>query len=447
MKDPDGWHLGLTSERYETSGRGPSTISSGIDDPGGMSYGSYQLSSSKGTLKEYLDKSAYSDDFKRLTPTSSSFNMKWRELANSDPKFGEEQHDFIKVTHYDKQVERLKADGLDLTSRGASVKDALWSTSVQYRGFTKGIFEKGLTETFGEKYKLSDLSDKDIVIAVQDYKSKHNDTLFSSSPATTRAHILDRINKEKVDLIDLADGKVVDHGLRHSPVHMLKQGARGDDVRTLQADLAVLGYTSNKGEPLESDGDFGPGTKAAVEAFQRDSSLKVDGVAGYQTLGAMQAQREVLERGTPALAPALEGLTHVSDVSRPGAGINPYNDPSHPDYGLHAELRERIPNASDNRIAECTAACHMSGIKSGQLGQIFLRGEEALVLLPNGMAGREAIVPLVAPAPPFEQSVLSARAFDQQQAQDKAQVPSHQAQISQQQAQMMGGAGSGGPGF
>lgn len=53
------WHMGQTSARYESSGIGPGTISSGKGDAGGVSYGSYQLSSKKGTLKEYLDQSAY----------------------------------------------------------------------------------------------------------------------------------------------------------------------------------------------------------------------------------------------------------------------------------------------------------------------------------------------------------------------------------------------------
>lgn len=48
----DAWHQGQTSEHYESGSRGPGTISSGIGDHGGMSYGSYQLS--KSTVMSYV---------------------------------------------------------------------------------------------------------------------------------------------------------------------------------------------------------------------------------------------------------------------------------------------------------------------------------------------------------------------------------------------------------
>ena len=42
------WALGDTSQRYETGNRGAGTISTGKGDHGGVSYGSYQLSSKTG---------------------------------------------------------------------------------------------------------------------------------------------------------------------------------------------------------------------------------------------------------------------------------------------------------------------------------------------------------------------------------------------------------------
>ncbi|MCA8922203.1 MAG: peptidoglycan-binding protein, partial [Planctomycetes bacterium] len=59
----------------------------------------------------------------------------------------------------------------------------------------------------------------------------------------------------------------------------LERGARGAAVRQLQARLAELGY------PLEVDGAFGPGTEAAVRAFQRDQRIQVDGQVGPETRG------------------------------------------------------------------------------------------------------------------------------------------------------------------
>ena len=47
----------------------------------------------------------------------------------------------------------------------------------------------------------------------------------------------------------------------------------------MQVALTELGYLKGA-----SDGNFGTGTKTAVEAFQKDNGLDVDGIAGAKTL-------------------------------------------------------------------------------------------------------------------------------------------------------------------
>ena len=150
MAAMDGWHLGMTSARHESGRRGAETISTGKGDHGGVSYGAYQLSSKSGTLREYLDQSRYEKEFVGLSPATDEFNAKWTQLARTDPAFGQDQHDFIKITHYDKQIYALKAGGLDLSDRGPAVQDAIWSTSVQYRALTPSLFRNGLEAKFGD---------------------------------------------------------------------------------------------------------------------------------------------------------------------------------------------------------------------------------------------------------------------------------------------------------
>ncbi|RDS80010.1 peptidoglycan-binding protein [Dyella psychrodurans] len=86
----------------------------------------------------------------------------------------------------------------------------------------------------------------------------------------------------------------------------LRQGAHGNAVIALQADLAMLGYAGNRGQTLQPDGLFGSNTEAAVRAFQSDHSLLSDGIAGVETLQAIHGQRQLLNH-IPALAPELEG--------------------------------------------------------------------------------------------------------------------------------------------
>ncbi|AGA70858.1 spore cortex-lytic enzyme [Desulfitobacterium dichloroeliminans LMG P-21439] len=59
----------------------------------------------------------------------------------------------------------------------------------------------------------------------------------------------------------------------------LSQGSRGPEVTELQKRLASLGYVVGK-----VDGIYGTKTKAAVTRFQRERGLKVDGMAGAQTI-------------------------------------------------------------------------------------------------------------------------------------------------------------------
>lgn len=64
----------------------------------------------------------------------------------------------------------------------------------------------------------------------------------------------------------------------------LRRGSSGAEVRELQASLQQRGFL-----PGAVDGDFGPGTEAAVKAFQTSEGLLADGVAGPRTLAALNA--------------------------------------------------------------------------------------------------------------------------------------------------------------
>lgn len=62
---------------------------------------------------------------------------------------------------------------------------------------------------------------------------------------------------------------------------VLKEGDRGGWVSVLQSKLNA------HGQHVTVDGDFGPATKAAVEAFQKDHGLVQDGVVGPLTWKAL----------------------------------------------------------------------------------------------------------------------------------------------------------------
>ena len=72
----------------------------------------------------------------------------------------------------------------------------------------------------------------------------------------------------------------------------LKQGSRGEDVRTVQQKLKRWGYYSGS-----VDGIYGSATKKAVEYFQRKNGLTVDGIVGQKTYAALGMMEQVGQSG------------------------------------------------------------------------------------------------------------------------------------------------------
>jgi len=64
-----------------------------------------------------------------------------------------------------------------------------------------------------------------------------------------------------------------------APTEQLKSGDTGAQVKLLQKELKALGFLATP-----ADGDFGPGTQAAVEQFQSSRGLTADGQVGPATL-------------------------------------------------------------------------------------------------------------------------------------------------------------------
>lgn len=65
---------------------------------------------------------------------------------------------------------------------------------------------------------------------------------------------------------------------------VLKNGMEGDDVKALQESLIKLGYSCGK---WGADGEFGDATELALEKFQKDHALEVDGEYGEKSHAAM----------------------------------------------------------------------------------------------------------------------------------------------------------------
>ena len=132
--------LGSLSAKYETGGRGPGTVSSGVGDPGGVSYGSYQMATKMGTVKSFISQPGFpwAQDFRSYAPGSAEFSACWKRIAaNQTDAFQKAQHEYIKKTHYDILCKKILAeDYIDINTRSRALQDAVWSTAVQHGGAT-----------------------------------------------------------------------------------------------------------------------------------------------------------------------------------------------------------------------------------------------------------------------------------------------------------------------
>jgi hypothetical protein len=97
--------LGTLSAHYESNGD-PGAISHDPGDPGGASYGMYQLATTAGTPGRFVAflESSYPEYFKALEGLEAgtpAFDQAWTALAGADRAgFGAAQHAFIAESYF-----------------------------------------------------------------------------------------------------------------------------------------------------------------------------------------------------------------------------------------------------------------------------------------------------------------------------------------------------------
>lgn len=139
--------LGELSMVYETSFRpgqeaqAAAVVSSGIGDAGGVSYGAYQLASSrKGSrqVQAFLraDGARLAHRFGTHDPEQRNgmFGKIWKEIAAENAlAFFELQHAYIARTHFNPVVRYVgNVNGVDITTLSHAVQNVVWSMSVQH---------------------------------------------------------------------------------------------------------------------------------------------------------------------------------------------------------------------------------------------------------------------------------------------------------------------------
>lgn len=211
--------LGALSERYEAPERGVGTISTGKGDPGGVSYGSYQLSSNAGTATAFVASPEFrpwAAEFRSLEPGTSAFSAKWRAVAARDPEaFLDAQRDFIRRTHYDPAVAKVaRMTGYDLNSASDAVREVTFSVSVQHGGATT-ILADAVKRT-DQKLKRSDPGyERALIDKIYDRRTEYMTALrdqymargLTKEARTLNNAIVNRYPRERADAQRMLQGQ------------------------------------------------------------------------------------------------------------------------------------------------------------------------------------------------------------------------------------------------
>jgi len=202
------FELGILSAKYETGGRGPGTVSSGAGDPGGVSYGSYQMATKTGTAKRFVTQSDFPwlQDFQNLTPGTADFSACWKRIAtNQTDAFQKCQHEFIKRTHYDPLAAKiLSDDDVDVNTRTTTLQNVVWSTAVQHGPGTP-IVHRALANVSS---KPSDPQyDEQVIRAIYAERGRKkpdgNLAYFGKSSPSVQAGVANRFKSELQDALSM----------------------------------------------------------------------------------------------------------------------------------------------------------------------------------------------------------------------------------------------------
>lgn len=160
--------------------------------------------------------------------------------------------------------------------------------------------------------------------------------LYASDPLSEARDLLQERNQNKQQSHPASEHKPSQaHAAADAP-SVLRDNARGAEVRTLQQTLQQLGYKDGGGNELKADGTYGQRTSDAVKAFQRAHGLQDDGVVGRDTQAALKQAEK-----TPLLSEK--------------------TNPDHPLFNQAVNKLEQLgPNAFASRQQLVNAAGHMT---------------------------------------------------------------------------------------
>lgn len=206
-------YVGKHVKQFESGADGSLKISKGTGDYGGVSFGSYQFPSyksektTKGNLPVFWNR-YYASQFPGVVPgDNASFKSAWVSAVNKDPSgFFKNEHEFMANKYYSVATNILANNGVGNPSDyDRAAQEAIWSTAVQYGPETAA-------KLFLNSGVKSNMSPKDYITKLYDYKKNSVGSYFKSSSKAVQNGIASRFEREKNILLGLTGQKTIDPG-------------------------------------------------------------------------------------------------------------------------------------------------------------------------------------------------------------------------------------------
>ena len=210
--------IGSLAAKFESRRlEGPGTISSGRNDPGGVSYGTFQLSSNRRKIHEFVaspEASTWAAQLRGKQPATRQFDETWRAIAAADPGgFESAQRAFIVRTNYSEGARQVRqSTGYELENAHPAVRQAFFSTAVQH-GPTgaSGLFGASLRIVAGRVGRSDPRYESALINALYDSRNQQRERYAAAARLRAARLTSERNFKEANDWLGrarLADNDV-----------------------------------------------------------------------------------------------------------------------------------------------------------------------------------------------------------------------------------------------
>jgi hypothetical protein len=224
--------------------------------------------------------------------------------------------------------------------------------------------------------------------------------------------------------------------LKHDVEQSVHAYASAVESSVHRAEAALVRRIDNSIEKQARLGEMVDAVGHAYSDAKRTMSHGID--AAERTAGEAYDTLSHTVRWLGGLAPTAsqpaESLPDQARAIGPADPVREVSDPRHPDsthHALYNELHRRIPDASEARLLQFTAACHAHEITAHNLQQVhFDRAGGQMLFRGSGMLATLASVDVRVPSPPPQQFILQIQQHDQPP-QMAGWIPSQSAAVQQ----------------